>query len=72
MVALVLFCKNHSAKWVAEKLENLTNNLISLGDSLLKEKTIDILGKIMKQFDISADGACIKRVEECQRKLCDS
>lgn len=69
-MALVILCKNHSASWVAERLEKLTDIVISTNEnSLLKQRTLDVLSQIMKQFDETTDTASIEKVERCQSRL---
>lgn len=71
MVALQILCKNHSASWVAQQLEKLTNTVLSADSSMLKERTIDVLDQIIKQFDAITDASCIEKVEKCQSILSD-
>lgn len=65
-----ILCKNQSSSWVVERLEKLTDSVMSSNtDLLLKQRTVDVLGQIVKQFDITVDTTYIERVKACQRRL---
>lgn len=68
-VAILIFCKNHSASWVADKLEMLTDAVLSTDNSLLRTRTMELVGRIMRQFDSTTDSLCMDRAEKCRKRL---